>query len=1208
MKEISPQNTTDYQHIQLFKTDDELYFDSEISAPEISTITGKPVSELGKPNPIYANSKTLAWREPFMPEEWDKPSDSIGGLAADFGISMLELPMTAPALVMGTMAGISRGMSTTDAFKQAWEYHLSWLGSGHQKERLMSRAIRDLFMPMYPEGSPAVEAVSALTDLTITAGPAAVFDVTRPGLRKLLQTEPVQKMFGFTKEAADSVGSYIDSAFSKAKSVAEKDIMAELQAAVGQDKAKKIQRLVTSKDASVLQDPVFRDYIGRVYQFDEATDADVAYWGAYRYRPDTSSAQKMEESYKTYIEPINTKRVEGDIDQFNMDLAQRFVPKYDLMGNPIPNMSLRYKWLDLNSPTDVLRWFEQESRITQKQFAAAAANAKTGKNINVVTLQKQSDFLKMRITDDIVVDIDPLQALTINRMLDEIDHNIYTMLQGDTDYLMSMGVDRVRLYKLIGARQTLISGVTGKNYPATRWLTLLDTSAPMGSQTIRKYRFQIAKSRLPETTPVHAEALKQAERFATNVGLSREDLNTIKKAFNIGEDVYGSRAALTSSKADASRGLLGSADDAKIAVRAASTLKDARELSVFLKEAGRENPRTKALDYLFRARVEGALSNPYITVRTVFANATMVARAPIYDFSASVFHLATLNPERAARAGLNGVNRIVGAIEGVGDAFRLLNHDGFFTGRFNQNLKKGHIRREFGERLDALDPDTWKGMFDRGPDGSSNPMFASLMSKEAYQNLSITDRAKFHLAHTAIGTPAVNAIAPSSALQRIDLFFKVISYRSRLRAEAWRRAAAEGGSPSQIRIRFNQIMANPDDHTVAKAWQEGLRNSYQTPLEGDWAKPSQAIDFIPQSRFFWLFRTSSTNAVREFFESTPVIQHLMALNPRSRIREMLEAGGADRDFAIGQLSIGVAALGALLMTPTENFITGSGGLPKAGSARLQYPQYQIRIPGIGLVYYGGNDVARGILGPLVSLKELYLQLRDGDFSDEELFQKAVAGVLNVIGDASLNRFYLTSFINTIGALINSATTGNPDPLLYALGVKDPSIKNFVGAVRFAEQVMDQGLHEEFLAVDRKAQDFIERAKQEAGIAPEGVEPTRKDLFGNPFRKSELSGYYGVRTDVKGMPVYREVNILRPALPDVPERSPIGTFYSPLERQEIRNIVAEGIPDQGVPPLRIAFWMRMQEPDYINLPPDIKRAELEKIVNTHIRYAVRMYGQ
>jgi len=1143
------------------------------------------ISTTGPPSPTKLLS-TPAWKEP-IPDMGDAPTSFMGAIGHGL-TNTIEFTLAIPELAVGTMAGINKGEDPTTAFKNSYQYLTEWMAGSHDEERLITRSIRETFFPQYPKGSLPVEFASGAVEMILGGQATKLASLMGYGA-----TQTVKK----GAKLATAAGSVAKEKILGAKLFSEDEEIASLM-----NKLASPDAAVSRKAGEALvQNPRFYELVGRGYQFDAATDSDIARWSSYVFQQNKNTKADYEAALT--LEKAHAERMaNGDPLLLQDDLNGHFAPR---------PLSLRKQWMEFNSPKDVAQWSSDKIKETRQQVHTALSrhikeNDRAPLWFTSKLKQDQIPMLEQRINGKVKIKLDPISALSFNKQIDEIDQNLWALIQKDRDMKFASKNDQLKFFKLLAARQTIISGLTGEYYPITRWLRLLGTEAPMGSQTIRKFKIALAEERMPTITPRRTEILKAEDPFAQPLlerTLTPEQGTQLME--NIGD--YASGVFTTKNYRDWSSMV----HEHKIwnesldtVVPLLPSLESSRQLSVFLAKAFKPTKFGSVKEAMYRAWAEAKLSNPWMVfVKTPIVNTMMTLRMPIYDFSASVVHFATLNPRAGMTAAGSGVNRIVGAWKGIGEAMRLSAQDlgeplHAITATKGSATRAMETSRLQKVKLGEITPEAWNGFYDRvSVKGEINPQFFTSLSRQDLREMPFYQRGILEFAMRA--KPALDRYAPTGSLESIDRFFKVVNYRSRLQAETFRAAAAKGGTVADIRRTQRALLENPSEEMVANAMGEGIRNTLQQPIEGAWRKPTAIASKVPLSRWFWMFRTSSTNAVREFLETAPVLNYTSTLIKGSRVYRMLQAGGADADIAMGQIAFGFGALAAVMAMDTEGTISGNGGLPIPGSARIRYPKYMLKTD-VGSYYYGHLEPIKWTLGYAVTLKELYNQIRDDDEEDMKLWLDAAYGIALLYSDMAFDGYYAMDLMDTIGSIAEYTESGNFKPLLRLMPeTAGIFLKKNIGAYRVLsrENESEWAIDPNKRMVHQQVELAIDNIKKELGIL-EGDEALndmkyRTDILGFPYRKNELTGYYGIRPDVD-LPVVNELHRLRVRVSDVP-KSGLGKTYSAFEKQAMRKAIADGAP-LGLPPLRIKLFDEMDKDSYKLLSDDDKRELLQSYIN------------
>lgn len=169
-----------------------------------------------------------------------------------------------------------------------------------------------------------------------------------------------------------------------------------------------------------------------------------------------------------------------------------------------------------------------------------------------------------------------------------------------------------------------------------------------------------------------------------------------------------------------------------------------------------------------------------------------------------------------------------------------------------------------------------------------------------------------------------------------DDFFKWMNYQGELHAQAFRDASQAklkdpNLTPEMFTQMMDQMIANPTKAMDTSAVNRALEGTFNKPL-GEWMNkfmgwvdgmnvPVQHTDFeVPVGRILMPFVRTPTNLIKWSYNHSPVA----AMFPSSRIRQALEAGGAERDLAIAKMTTGSMVSMSIAEMVMSGRITGGG--------------------------------------------------------------------------------------------------------------------------------------------------------------------------------------------------------------------------------------------------------------------------------------------
>ena len=211
---------------------------------------------------------------------------------------------------------------------------------------------------------------------------------------------------------------------------------------------------------------------------------------------------------------------------------------------------------------------------------------------------------------------------------------------------------------------------------------------------------------------------------------------------------------------------------------------------------------------------------------------------------------------------------------------------------------------------------------------------------------------------------------PGTLLERADMFFKAISYRGELYAQAHRKGVAQGLEGNDLAEAIARYISDPPEDMVAIALDAAQTNTFTKPL-GEGAQKFNAFtnwvdgkSRFPVTRFVVPFRRTPVNILKFTFARTP-------LAPLSAgVRADIAEGGARAAQAYARIGMGTMAMMTVADYVNEGVITGNG--PTDDTQRRNWLQaghqpYSIkwgdkwyrynRLEPIGMLFGMASDIA-----------------------------------------------------------------------------------------------------------------------------------------------------------------------------------------------------------------------------------------------------------
>ena len=324
---------------------------------------------------------------------------------------------------------------------------------------------------------------------------------------------------------------------------------------------------------------------------------------------------------------------------------------------------------------------------------------------------------------------------------------------------------------------------------------------------------------------------------------------------------------------------------------------------------------------------------------------------------------------------------------------------------------------------------------------------------------------------------------PTRLLSAEDELFKGMARRMELTGLAVRQAGREGLTGGAARERVAQLLANPTEEMLTKAFDYGRYVTFQRPLGPAARGISQFTQWMPGAKFVLPFIRTPTNLLKFSLERSPAAPLVDSW------RADFKAGGARRDLAIARAMVGTG-VGALITEMAANGqITGAGPADPGAKALLRadgWQPYSIKI-GDKYVSYQRLDPFATTLGVAAGLVDLQ------DYMTEKQKEK---GALLVTASIMQNLSSKT-WLSGMGDLIEAVN----DPMRYG----GSFARRLAGSA-----AVPAGLAQVARTVDptlREAEDLLDAAKARVpGVS--NTLPERRDVWGKP-----VTGEGGLGPDI-----------------------------------------------------------------------------------------------
>lgn len=346
---------------------------------------------------------------------------------------------------------------------------------------------------------------------------------------------------------------------------------------------------------------------------------------------------------------------------------------------------------------------------------------------------------------------------------------------------------------------------------------------------------------------------------------------------------------------------------------------------------------------------------------------------------------------------------------------------------------------------------------------------------------------------------------PTRLLSASDELFKGMNRRMELTGIAVRRAKLEGLKGDAGRARVAELLENPTDDMLAKAFDYGREMTFQRPLpHGSWsAGISRASQNQPLAKLILPFIKTPVNILSFAAARSPIAPFLKTW------RAEFVAGGAARDLAIAKVSVGSGAMALAMEMSSNGQITGGGPVDRDTASIQRSDGWQPYSVKIGERYY---SYAR--LDPFATTLGVAADYADLQSHMSEKEREQVAGLLVASTIHNLADKAWFSGVADLAQAIN-------DPKRYG----GQYVRNRVASIAVpalvaqAARAMDPALREAKTTMDvirsripiasrslaKKLDVWGQPITNEGGVGPDIASPVRTSTARNdPVAKAVLS--------------------------------------------------------------------------------------------------------
>lgn len=323
---------------------------------------------------------------------------------------------------------------------------------------------------------------------------------------------------------------------------------------------------------------------------------------------------------------------------------------------------------------------------------------------------------------------------------------------------------------------------------------------------------------------------------------------------------------------------------------------------------------------------------------------------------------------------------------------------------------------------------------------------------------------------------------PGRALAAEDEFFKTVGYRMELNAQALRQASSEVNAGTiaadALQDRIGQIIANPPENIRLAAIDSAMYQTF-TNAPGKLAQSiGRLTSHYPALKVILPFTRTPANILNFTFERTP-------LAPLMRqFRANVAAGGARRDLALAQMSLGTGVMLATADLAMNGQITGRGPVEKGQRQALGRTGWQPYSINIGDRWYSYNrlDPVGSLLGMSSDVVDAIRNGQAESMDDPDTERVAVAASIAVAGNL-INKTYLSGLASVFEAM--------SDPQAYG----EATIQRMVGSVVPAGVA---GVNRQIDPYQREVYSMLDALKARTPGLSDNL-PPRRNLWGEPVK-------------------------------------------------------------------------------------------------------------
>lgn len=314
---------------------------------------------------------------------------------------------------------------------------------------------------------------------------------------------------------------------------------------------------------------------------------------------------------------------------------------------------------------------------------------------------------------------------------------------------------------------------------------------------------------------------------------------------------------------------------------------------------------------------------------------------------------------------------------------------------------------------------------------------------------------------------------PTRALAAEDELFKSMARRMELGGLSVRQAAKEGLTGEAAKARAAELMANPTDEMLDRAFDYGQYLTFQSDLGPVGQGVQRITQSMPVLKLVLPFIKTPTNLLKFTLERSPAAPLL------KEWRADVKAGGARRDLAVAKAMVGSGMMALVTELVSQGHITGGGPADEDAKALMRANGWQPYSVKLGDKYYSYQrmDPFSSTIGIAADLVDL-----QGHMTDKQREETATLLVAATLKNMS-NKTWLSGLTD----------------LTEAINDPDRSAKRFLARMA-GSLAVPAGVAQVARVYDpvlREAETGLDRIRSRIPGLSEALEPKR-DVWGQPI--------------------------------------------------------------------------------------------------------------